>query len=192
MHSNEELAELYDYLYKTPEANGSLYGFMNRRAGFFVKYIREHIEKKSSVLEVGCGRGQLLRWLRMLEYDVLGTEIADCLLEDDLCGLPVKKMFCSDLHTIGDEEFDCVISNDVLEHLSNEQAVIDAFSECVIISKKHIVMSTGGIKAARSLRGQIHNIIKPAEWWMNLFENYCVVTETFIATGSLFIFGEKK
>jgi SAM-dependent methyltransferase len=190
--TDSELAELYDCVYKTPNANGNLYGFICRRAPFFVEFIRNNLVTNSSVIDLGCGRGQLIRWLRVLGYVVEGTEIAQCLFEDDLKGLPVQYLFYSQLNIINSNSFDCVVSNDVLEHLAAVEDIELALSNMVRISKKYVLLSIGGLRAAGSVRGNLHEVIRPQEWWTSLFSNYCNILEEKILVGSLFLFGRIK
>ena len=189
--TDRELAEFYDYLYKTPDSKGRLYEFINRRAASFIDYMVKNVAK-GSVLEIGCGRGQLLRWMKYLGYQTSGTEIADCLFKDELYGMPVTKMFCSELHKVGDSSYDCVVSSDVIEHLPTEADAEKMMADMARIFRKDILLSTGGMRAATSLRGRVHYVIKPRAWWEDLFKKYADIKTSFEAVGSLFIFGVKK
>ena len=190
--NNQELSVLYDKIYSSINVKGGMYGDTHRRDSLFYEFIK--ILPKSSIIDVGCGRGHLLRWLKALGHDVRGTEIADCLLKDDLLGLPVKKLFCSELHTIPDNSYDVVISNDVIEHLPDEQQVEQAVKDLSRISKKYVLISTGGRRAATSGVegvGNVHLVIRPQEWWVGLANKYYKVNQIMDLAGSLFMFGEK-
>jgi 2-polyprenyl-3-methyl-5-hydroxy-6-metoxy-1,4-benzoquinol methylase len=191
-----DIAKLYDKLYSTPNIFGSLYGANNRRNGVFVDYIRRNIPIKSTILDAGCGRGFLIRWLNILGYKAEGTEIADCLFNPggELYGMPAKKLFYSQLNTIPDASYDVVISDDVIEHLPNETEVEQAVRDLVRISNKWVLISTGGMKAATSSIpgvGNIHFVIRPKEWWVELARKYYKVNEVLDTAGSLFLLGEK-
>lgn len=186
--TDSELAELYDYLYSHADKMGRLYGFSQRRCSPFMQYFLKNIPIGSSVLEVGCGRGYLLRWLDTMGYKALGTEIADCLLEGDLKGLPVQRLFCSELDKI-QSKFDVVVSSDVLEHLQTVEDVEKAVSDFARLSKRWILVSVG-TRAATSLCGQVHSIIRPKEWWVKLFNNYCKIEKFAEECGSLFIYAD--
>jgi SAM-dependent methyltransferase len=181
--------ELYDTLYSTPDSKGGLYGFNMRRCPPFINYIFKNIPKESSVLEVGCGRGYLLRWLLTLGYKAEGTEISQYLMNNDLVGLPVRKISCYELSQM--RNYDVVISNDVLEHLENEELVDNTVKEFGRIANKWILVSTGGTRAATSLCGSVHNVVKPKQWWIDLCNKYYGVKEVLEERGSLYIFGEK-
>lgn len=192
MKTDLELAELYDYVYSNPTSNGGLYGFYGRRMNLFVGFIKENLPISSKIIDLGCGRGHMVKWLGTLGYDIEGTEIVDFLFKNDLHGLPVKKLFYSELYKLKDNSFDCVVSNDVIEHLSGEEEVHEAYENFIRISKRYVLISTGGIRAAGSICGNLHEVINPQEWWKNLFLKKCKLIDERIFAGSYFLFGEKK
>ena len=86
-----------------------------------------------------------------------------------------------------------VICNDVIEHLETEQDVEQAVRDLARISRKHVLISTGGERAATSNVegvGNVHLVIRPKEWWIELTARYYKPNH-FNAVGSLFLFGEK-
>ena len=192
--------ELYNYIYSHAIPNRALYGAWGRRDTQFVEYIRDNVPKGSTILDASCGRGFLLRWLIADGYKAEGTEIADWLMNPggDLYGMPVKELHYKDLGTIESEKYNVVVTNDVLEHLDNEDEIWDAMRELVRISKKWLLVSTGGTKAAGcpfriELKiSNLHYVIKPYEWWKELYEKYCVLNVEFERAGSHFFFGIKK
>lgn len=139
-----------------------------------------------------------MRWLIADEYRVKGSEIATWLMEPggDLYGLDVVELSYGDLGKIGKKSFDVVVSNDVLEHLETEDDVVRAVKRLSQITKRWFLMSTGGIKAARCPFpvelgiSNLHNIIRPYEWWEDLYTSFCRLEESFEAAGSHFFFGE--
>lgn len=190
-------SELFSYIY-SHATNKGLYGTSHNRNGFFINYIKENVSKNSSILDLSCGRGFIIRWANSAGYKAEGTEIADWLFSPggDLYGLPIKKLSYEELNTINSNSYDVVISNDVLEHLDNDQIVENAIQQIVRISKKNILISTGGMFASKNPFSNIepknlHNIIKPEEWWINLCKKYFNVLKVFKASTSLFIFGTK-
>lgn len=192
--------ELYNYIYShaLPEARG-LYGRAGHRDRFFVKFIVENTTK-GSVIDLGCGRGTLLRWLRAKGYKTFGTEIADWLLSPygDLYGLLVKNLSYEQLDQLQDNTYDIVISNDVIEHIDSEDLVISSLSHMARISKKYVLVSTGGWRAAHcpfpkeTEVQNLHTIVKPPEWWREVYCSQCDLQEEYFLAGSYFFFGEKK
>lgn len=186
--------ELYSRIYGSVTACG-LYGSSHRRDLNFIKYIMENVEKGSTILDASCGRGLIVRWANNAGYQAEGTEIADSLFDPggDLYGMPARKLHYENLDIIESNKYDVVISNDVLEHLDNEKIAEESLAHLVRISKQHILISTGGMRAAHNPipdgPRNLHSIIKSKEWWMNLFQKYFYIDKTFDAAGSLFAFG---
>ena len=155
-----------------------------------------------NVLDAGCGRGFLLRWLIASGYVADGTEIAEWLMAPggDLCGMPVRELYYHQLGSLPDECYDVVVSSDVIEHLQTEDEVEAAMGQLVRISGGAVLVSTGGLRQAHNPFPQavkfpvsgLHFVIRPKEWWLELYEQYCVVDKEFEAAGSYFIFGRKK
>lgn len=192
--------ELYNYMYSKPLGRGGLYGIFGRRDAYFVEYIKNNVPRGSSVLDAGCGRGLLIRWLTAIGYSIRGTEIADWLVRPggDLFGLPVDLVSYSNLNVYHDNTFDVVISNDVLEHLDCEDDVIRGMSDLARISKKWLLISTGGDRASASYAtketgvANLHSIIRPMEWWQDLYQQHCDIDTIEHRAGSWFFFGRIK
>jgi len=191
-----EASKVYNYLYSHAHDRG-MYGAYPRRDSVFAEFIREHVVGGSYILDAGCGRGFLVRWLRDLGYSVLGTEIADCLFKPggELFGMPAVQMYYSDLYKFGSNSFPVVISNDVLEHLEDEVAVITAMAELTRIAGEWLLISTGGTRASRCPFpkelgvANLHSVVRPEEWWVELYSAHCSIHEKKEAAGSIFLFG---
>lgn len=196
----QDIADTYSYLYSHAIPGKGTYGSHNRRAGSFVAWIREHVKKGSTILDAGCGRGHIIRWLIADGYVAEGTEIADWLMKPggDLYGMPVLRKSYGELSNIQSDSFDAVISCDVLEHLQSETEVTDGMKNLARISKGPVLISTGGIKRVtnpfRHLTPlkDLHLVVRKKEWWLGVYETYCTVDKEFEAAGSYFLFGWKK
>lgn len=89
----------------------------------------------STVLEVGCGRGGLVRDLNEKKgLRATGTEIVPYLLAHDLKGDPVYPYGVEDLSNFGDGSYDVVIFNSVLDHLATPALADKAIVEAVRIA----------------------------------------------------------
>ncbi|PNX50200.1 MAG: hypothetical protein BV458_13665 [Thermoplasmata archaeon M9B2D] len=191
--------DLYNYIYSHAIPNKALYGAWGKRDGYFVRYIRQNVPKSAKILDASCGRGFLLRWLIADGYDAEGTEIADWLMKPggDLYGLPVSELAYEELHSIPADCYDVVISNDVIEHLASLDAAKEAVGNLARISKRWVLISTGGEKAAacpfRIELGvsNLHNVIAPYEIWKSIYENFCELDEEYHAAGSRIFLGCK-
>lgn len=114
------------------------------------------ISKNDKVLDVGCGKGYLVRRLRLNKIDAVGTdtsEFAGTLIpgfftQADSKHLPFKK-----------KEFDLVISTDVFEHIPEED-VVEVYKEMKRVGKKvfALICTKRGTQAT-------HITVHPIEWW---------------------------
>ena len=132
-----------------------------------------------SILEIGCGNGNLCRFLSEMNFDVTGLDIADCLY--DRSGYKfIKYDITNSQKAFDDEEFDYCISFDVLEHLP-EDVIDDVLKDMARISRNII------LKVASSGKPPLHLTVKTPGWWMNkliitcpdfswgLVRNYCTM-----------------
>jgi SAM-dependent methyltransferase len=193
-------SEIYSYIYKHALPNGrGLYGAVGRRDSIFMQFIREHCPSEDRILDASCGRGTLLKWLLAEGYKVRGTELAAWLFspDGDLYGKPVDKLSYAQLCTIPSNSYDVVISNDVLEHLDSEESVYHALHNLATISKKWLLVSTGGHKACTCQFPELgvkhlHVVVNPEIWWRNAVSLVCNIEFEELSCGSYFLFGRIK
>ncbi len=107
-------------------------------AWYRAMYIKLHFNPKT-LLDVGCGTGELVRALRKLGVDAKGVEISQDAL--DLAKEEVKPFLVyGDVTKIPFKEnaFDMVVSFDVLEHLERSK-LKQATKESVRVARKQIL-----------------------------------------------------
>lgn len=202
-----QLIEVYNILYQEKHATHpvkgllELYGSHDNRDRFFLNYLESRIFRRAKVLDASCGRGHLLRSLIEYGYEAFGTEVADVLFESDLKKLPVKKLAYHELRELGKESFDVVISNDVLEHLQDVEAVREGISNLCYVSRRFVLISVG-VKAAskyptaipkvgRVLKS-LHCVQRPPEWWKDMLSDFIALEQAFRAGSSWYGFGVKR
>lgn len=195
--STEDLIQLYDYVYQESvegvnhPSRGKLgpYGSHDNRDRshiWMMEQMREEERGKDyseySVLDASCGRGHLLEALTEMGYKAEGTEVSDFLMENDLKGLPVKKATYDNIVEVcGENSFDIVITNDVMEHLVDEDMVKRALKNLCKVSKKWLCLTIGigenrfakKYPAALDLnmRG-LHMFRREREWWFRYLGKY--------------------
>jgi SAM-dependent methyltransferase len=178
--------ELYDHIYrsKTSDMPGGPYGSHTNRDIWFVKYVLDHVPKGAKVLDASCGRGHLARKLKAEGYKVEGTEISRWLIDNELRDFPVRNLAYSEFDQIGDDSFDVVLSNDVLEHLPGKEAVEEAVRHLVRISRGHLAVcvSVGANPSpyARKLGFpslDLHSFVPKRTWWDQTFGSAMEVVE---------------
>jgi len=82
-------------------------------------------QKTGKVLDVGCGRGHLLRAFQQQGCEVLGTEFSDdaCRFAREKLNIPVRVGLLHELN-FPDESFDVVTMWHVLEHVSDPRVTL--------------------------------------------------------------------
>ena len=186
-------AELYSALYAGLYGGGPM---CNARSDIFAQVVKDYVEPGAEILEIGVGRGRLMRLLRDAGYKVCGTEIAESLFDHDLVGLDVMHASDADLHLFADGSYDAVVSNDVFEHFRGEAAVVAAIENAVRISRRWVIISVGTFASHYkvddpTLNVELHNVIRPHEWWLELFGKFLTVKRKFMLAGSFLCVGEK-
>jgi len=160
------------------ESIGSTAGLLKRHLFFLVNLYRAILIKiflrPKKVLDVGCGFGKMVKYLRWLGVEAYGLEISDYalktaedklkkyLVKGDITGLPYE-----------DNSFDLVTTFDVLEHLPLPK-INKALSECLRVSKglclhKVFTSENSWIKIFHGV-DLSHVSIYPKAWWENFFQ----------------------
>ena len=135
-----------------------------------LRRIAELIEQDSRVLDLGCGNGDFLNYLKKSKnISPLGVEIdADMVAECVKRGIPViHGDLNSNLDYLQDESFDCVLLTRVLQELVNPEAVLQ---EIVRIGKRGLVgfINFGHIcnRLQLAFAGRMpRNVALPHEWY---------------------------
>jgi methionine biosynthesis protein MetW len=97
------------------------------------------LPKIKSALDVGCGTGELMRFLKKKGVKVLGTDISSSALKvAKQNGLNVKLADLDEKLPFKSNSFDACISNQVLMHVFDPEFVI---LEMKRVSKKYVVIN---------------------------------------------------
>ncbi len=211
-HTPDSLIEIYNKLYsfkggqKHPRKirDGKAivlgrYGDATSRNAKFMKFIRQNIPVTSSIHDAGCGRGYILKELLGLGYDASGTDCAESLFSQELKDLPATRVPYSDLTSLGEGRFDVVITNDVLEHLVDEFAVVQAIDNLVSITKDWLLISVGTGRAMnypstyRDLGiHDLHTVRRGRGWWKKQFNPYVEIIKEITTKVNWFAFCRKR
>ena len=81
-----------------------------------LKYIPDSAR---SILEVGCGEGSFVKTLKRKDREIWGVEIYSEAAEKakEVCDFVLTGSFDAVFEQLPEKHFDCVIFNDVLEHM---------------------------------------------------------------------------
>lgn len=119
------ISQSQDYdSYYTAE-NLTVPAFIDRRLDEIIATL-ERYRKNNRLLDVGCGAGSLLEAARRNKWAAFGVEISQSASEH-VSGRGFE-VFCGELEKAGypDEHFDVVILSEVLEHVPNPRALLEA------------------------------------------------------------------
>ena len=133
-------------------------------AGAIAASICTHLRPRT-LLDVGCGSGALLEWVKGRGVEVRGLELSEAALE--LCrarGLNVER-FDLEKDVLEDpRRYDVVVSMEVAEHLP--ERVADRYIELLCRVAPRIVFTA----APPGQGGTDHVNEKPREYWVTRFE----------------------
>lgn len=151
LNKRQKEYEKYDRAYKQPS-----YRMGNNRKQAAHEVIRS-LEAKGTLLDIGCGRGEMVEFAKGLGFDAIGIEVVDYLLNDSVIygeahDLPFK-----------DNMFDVVTSFDAFEHFLPEdtEAVL---SEIDRVSKKAIIICIGNFPSGMNMDNYHINLRPNREW----------------------------
>jgi len=154
-------ASFYDREYYKGEKSGYLIGsresffgkMLKNLSGFYRALLIKLFLNPKNCLDVGCGTGKLVRWLRFLGIEAYGVEISkDAInMADKNVKLYLKQGDIINLPYDSDQ-FDLVVTSDVFEHIEKSKIKKSA-SETIRIAKKYL----------------LHKIYTPENGWIDLF-----------------------
>ena len=111
-----------------------------------------------SVLDFGCGRGQVTYSLGAMGFMVTGCELAPSVLGSELKKMTVFPFGPEDLSFFEDGSFDLVLLVDVVSCLRDEDELDLLLSECARLASKGVCVTLGENTAMQT-------IDRPAPWW---------------------------
>jgi len=167
----ESLSKIYDRDYlengiATKKSNYVDYSW-NRLGSYFQKTAKHIVNKfsPSSVLDVGCAKGFLVKALVELGVDAYGVDPSEYAFNEvpaDIKGRTVIGA-AQQLHD-EDNSFDLVTCFDVLEHIP-EKDVPQVLSEMLRVSKQWLIIRV----ATKELPNDVdanHATIREKDWWI--------------------------
>lgn len=122
-----------------------------------------------SVLDAGCGRGHLSRFLKGIGFDTQSCDLADASVYLERLGIPFKQCNLTKLD-YEDKAFDAVVCVDVIEHLY-ESEIKDAISEMLRVGK-HLFLRIACYTSYHGKYDKLHLTVKPPRWWRMVIEEF--------------------
>lgn len=132
------------------------FGGKSKKLGRFSKFME--LWNVKSILDYGCGKGHILAQLRET-YPKTNVQGYDPAI-DRYADLPQT-------------QFDCVFSNDVLEHIEPNY-IVDVLEHINSLSSKYIWLRIDTKPARKKLSDgrNAHLILESPEWWMLKINNH--------------------
>lgn len=114
----------------------------------------------SSLLDVGCGRGELIDFADTMGWFVRGWEVVDY-----LCEKPKVCLLSEGAHHLPEEDssWDAVFCLDVMEHLL-EDDVPAVLAELWRVTRFRLCLTVAMFESV------YHITVKPKEWWVDRFK----------------------
>jgi hypothetical protein len=142
-------ATIDDYRWLYANTDYMMKGQLERAAG-----ILRHISHDDSVLEIGCGRGELGRTMRALGMDWT-------------CGDPATGP------ANAAQLYDAVVSIDVLEHMTMDEAH-RTISAATKMERKHVwaIANMSDVHIVNGEEVELHTIQMPPGWWESVASLY--------------------
>lgn len=163
--------ETYDKVYETmPD-----YGKVNH-AGPMQAYIVDELHPKpASVLDVGCGRGDFIKFLATKGIAATGVDVS-APRPDANGGFEFVNMDVRELQPAL-AVVDWVTAFDFLEHLPEEE--LDSILEALMVRARYGMIFSICFRDSiyRCFDKSLHKTVKPAEWWKEKLSKYGEVEE---------------
>jgi len=168
-------ASFYDRDYYKEKKGEYRWNIFHNLVNFYRALIIKIFLKPKNCLDVGCGTGGLVKWLRFFGIDAFGIEISKDALE--LAEKNIKPFLkIGDIVKIPypDNYFDLVVTFDVLEHLDRSK-IKKAILETIRVSKKFILHKIYTIenKWITFTHGEdfSHVSVFSKKYWQNIFSS---------------------
>lgn len=122
--TDAELAEIYNQTYFLGDSSQQTYDRVSHMKGLTARAYLEEIGRYRGgsggrLLEIGCGRGELLAQAEALGYEPVGVEVSSSAVEEARKRLTRGTVQCGLLHEVdlAEHSFDVCVLADVIEHV---------------------------------------------------------------------------
>lgn len=120
--------------YQNRNSVGSVEKYLEKKfyLGKVVKKLKRFLPKKSTVFDIGCGGGALLKFMKDCGYNVFGLEVSEEAREEAESVIGLKNIICcGDFLKLDFNEhfFDAVLMTDVVEHLHNPHTYLEKITK---------------------------------------------------------------
>jgi len=169
-------ASFYDRDYYKGKKGEYRFNLLNDVVNFYRALIIKIFLKPKNCLDVGCGTGRLVYWLKFFGIEAFGIDISNEALK--LADKKIKPFLkTADITKIpyADNSFDLVLTYDVLEHIERSK-IKKAIKETIRVSKKYILhkIYTQENHWISFTHGEdfSHLSVFTKKYWQNLFSSF--------------------
>lgn len=141
--SDEVLAQIYQANYflggDSPEAQAERLRMKQKTARLFLEQLKDYRGKhEGTLLEIGCGQGELLVEAEQLGYDVMGVEYSEHAVGVAQSRLTRGRVLKGEVTDVALEphSFDVILNTDVIEHVRDVKAFLASI---------HRLLKPGGV-----------------------------------------------
>lgn len=157
---------------------------------FYAKIISRITPKGGKILEIGCGFGDLLRFLEE-DFETIGTDVsADAIKEarKNLKKTRLEVLSAEEIGKLGINTFDTIIASHTLEHLKEPKGVIKLVSKLLKTKGIFFVVIPNPDSVGRKLKGKnwigyrdkTHISLYTPKQWINLLQKSgFIIRKTF-------------
>lgn len=126
-----------------------------KRIDFITDFLQHSLPSNANILDVGCGNGVISRHLGRFGFNVTGIDVSEKAIEKAQAlnkYSNVKFMTKSAEELIAEgAKYDAIICSEVLEHLSNPDALLDVLNKSLLRNGKLIITVPNGKGPRESL-----------------------------------------
>ena len=147
-YTDEYLDEYYSrYTREEPEWDEPMAYAHN----YYLELLEKYIPGKGTLLDIGCGRGHLLKQAKKRGWDCIGYDV-DCASVDYFSKKLDVKIYCGDFESINwkQDSFDVVSMHHVFEHLKDPIKYLDIIKS-ILVNGGILFIAIPNIKSLSSI-----------------------------------------
>ena len=121
---------------------------------------------RSTLLDVGCGRGEMLDFAHRLGFEVRGCEVVPALIDN-------QRVIFGEAHALpfGADSFDVVTLWDVIEHLRPDDTA-QVLAELARVARKHVLITAANYSSRAHPGGpELHINRRDYDVWDGIFRH---------------------
>lgn len=136
MQNTDFSQEQYDNIY--PEGIEKHY-WNHARNKIILHQLKKHNLTENKILEIGCGKGIVVKYLRNKNIDCYGAELADISIDNELKEFVITKIDANTLNFEERESYNTIMLLDVIEHIEKPEEFLSTLKSNFPNAKTFII-----------------------------------------------------